>query len=559
MPGPNPGTIRFYQRIMEHQSLTSCIAKRLHHRSLIRTRQQVNLELARCIQDPVYWCNQWVWTYAPKNPIEGQMTLPFMLFPKQADLIRWIEEREKASQSGLDELGIVEKSRDTGITWVCCVYAAHAFLFKPEIKISFGSRKLDLVDDLGVPDSIFEKIRFLLRNLPTWMLPAAWNEKKHASFCKIINADNGATIIGEGGDELGRGGRSSLYFLDEAAKIERPLVVEGALSGNWACRIDVATPNGMGNPFAEKRFSGKFSVFTFHWTDDPRKTPEWAEHKKNTTHPAIWAAEYDVDYAASLEGICIPAAWVRAAVGLLHPIHYATGPVLAGLDVSEFGEDLNVFIARQGPVVREPISWSGKNTTESAHIAREYAVKAKVEQVCYDCVGIGAGIRGTWLSSESELPFEATAVNTGESPTDVIWPDNKTSKEKFLNLRAELWWKLRQRFEKAYEHKNGLNTHPVDELISLPNHPQLIAELSLPLIERTETGKLRLESKANMKRRGVKSPNYADALALAFHANGDQWKLTSRIPKNLMETAPRGTWIDEIDDDMTSRIERMGW
>ncbi len=55
-------------------------------------------------------------------------------------------------------------------------------------------------------------------------------------------------------------------------------------------------------------------------------------------------------------------------------------------------------------------------------------------------------------------------------------------------------------------------------MISLPDCPELIAELSLPLAERTETGKIKLESKDRMRARGVKSPDYADALALAFHA-----------------------------------------
>ena len=86
-----------------------------------------------------------------------------------------------------------------------------------------------------------------------------------------------------------------------------------------------------------------------------------------------------------------------------------------------------------------------------------------------------------------------------------------------------MWWILRTRFEKTSELKAwresggkvGAN-HPPGECISIPNCPELIAELSLPKVENTEKGKLQLESKKKMAARGVASPDYADALAYAF-------------------------------------------
>jgi phage terminase large subunit len=62
-------------------------------------------------------------------------------------------------------------------------------------------------------------------------------------------------------------------------------------------------------------------------------------------------------------------------------------------------------------------------------------------------------------------------------------------------------------------------------MISIPNHPRLIAELSQTLHHSTETGKIKLESKEDMARRGVKSPDFADALALAFSPAGPYRKL----------------------------------
>jgi phage terminase large subunit len=134
----------------------------------------------------------------------------------------------------------------------------------------------------------------------------------------------------------------------------------------------------------------------------------------------------------------------------------------------------------------------------------------------YDAGGPGVGIKGTWKSSEQELPFWVSAIQFGGESTENHWPDGRTAKEIFQNRRAEMWWGLRSRFEKAYEFKVEGKAHPIDEMI-IPNCPQLIAELSLPLKQHTDTGKIRLESKKDMRDRGVKSPDYGDALALAFH------------------------------------------
>jgi hypothetical protein len=220
----------------------------------------------------------------------------------------------------------------------------------------------------------------------------------------------------------------------------------------------------------------------------------------------------DIDYSASLEGICIPGAWVRAAVGLDLP---RSGKCIAGLDVGEEGNDLSVLIPRWGPVAGDPVSWSKLNTTATAWRARDESNRLGVQEVHYDCIGVGSGVKGTWEESERPLGFTARPVNVGESPTETRWPDGETSQEKFANLKAELWWRLRCRFERAYEFVTQGVDHAPEDMISIVNHPQLIADLSLPLVEYTENGKIRLESKEKLRRRGVKSPDFAEALVLS--------------------------------------------
>jgi phage terminase large subunit len=117
-------------------------------------------------------------------------------------------------------------------------------------------------------------------------------------------------------------------------------------------------------------------------------------------------------------------------------------------------------------------------------------------------------------------------VNVGDSPTDRGWPDGKTAKEKFKNYKAELWWTMRERFLRAYEHLQWLKNpeegkqHPEEDLIAIPREArELVMQLSQPKADYSETGKIEIEGKKALERRGIKSPDYAEALMLTFATN----------------------------------------
>lgn len=516
--------------------------RRLLHRRRIEAEGLAPLELNVCAADVAYWLEWWCYTCDPRD----LQVWPFDPFPRQAAFLAWLAERER-----LQEGGLVEKSRDMGATWLCCAYALHGWLFRPAFSAGFGSRKLELVDKLGDLDSIIEKVRFLLYRLPAWMLPAGFSRQEHDNFARLVNPATGGAVTGEGGDNIGRGGRKTVYFVDEAAYLPHPQLIERSLSETTRVRIDVSTPNGPGNPFAKKRFSGTVPVFTLHWRDDPRKGTQWYATKAATMDPVTVACELDIDYSASVEGITIPAAWVRAAVGLDLPTGQAKP--LAGLDVAELGRNRTVLIARRGPVVQWPTDWGQTNTTETAHRARDHARRLGVSHLCYDATGVGAGVRGAWQAfiNAQELGFGVRAVNAGEAPSEARWPDGQTSREKFLNVRAEGWWLLRARFEKSYEYVTQGRPHPPEDMISIPNHPQLIAELSQPLHEHAHTGKIKIESKDDMRKRGVSSPDFADALVLCFLARDTPavWKQDRRALGEVAK-APAGVfWHDDIERD----------
>ena len=460
--------------------------------------------------NPVDFVNDWVFTYDPR---QSPATMPFILFKRQQECIRFLLERWEKKESGL-----IEKSRDMGLTWLSMAFATWAWLFNDGVSISFGSRKEELVDKIGDPKCIFEKGRMILRYLPKEYLPVGFDVNKHCPHMKFINPQNGSTITGEAGDNMGRGGRSTIYFKDESAFYERPERIDAAISQNSDVKIDISTPNGEGNPFWRKRFSGVIPVFTFHWRDDPRKDNAWYEkQKREIGNDVIVAQEIDIDYSAAVENVVIPAKWVRSAVNLDLD---EKGLVYAGLDVADEGGDLNVFILRKGVVVKDIQSWSQGNTTETARKSYAMCEENKVSFFAYDSIGVGAGVKGEMWSitrSRKNARLTISPFNAAASCTDDSYNDDQGNDDLFVNLKAEMWYKMRRRFERTYEKVNGIKDWPDSDLISIPNHSELISELSRPRYERGENGRIKIEPKKKMKARGVKSPNYADALIICFY------------------------------------------
>lgn len=505
-------------------------------------------ERARCGADAagiVYWFNHYCWTYDPrligqKGP-DGQALSPytrFQLWPRQVEAIHWLHERVTANEEWL-----AEKSRDVGMSYLCCGYALNRWLFAPGFKATFGSRKAEYVDKSGQPDSLFEKIRIMGRRLPEWMMPDGFTWGAHSLYMRLMNPATGAIISGEGGEDMGRGGRSSLYIVDEAAFVPNAEATEKALSGNTDCVGWVSSVNGMGNLFARKRHSilKPRQVFRLHWRDDPRKTEEWAAAKEATlSDPTAWASEYEIDYSASLEGVCIPAKWVDAAkrIAELEPKILATNQHgIAGLDVGA-GKAKSVFVNRRGPVVEPPHSRGDPDTTGTAHWALDLAGKAKSARLNFDSVGVGVGVTSA-LKHSPGSKIKVMPVNVGDSPNEKRrWEDGRTSDEMFGNLKAELWWLARVGFQRTFQHvlwlegkteEQGAKQHPLPDLIAMPSgdleSDTMAAQLSLVRYFKNEKGKIVIEKKAELQRRGVKSPDHAEAFVLTFDDRGSGYSL----------------------------------
>lgn len=500
-----------------------------------QSEQSQQAELEKCRRDPVHWFNHWVWTYDPRGMAFGlPANLPFVLRPKQVELVAWLEEREN-TQTG----GVIEKSRDEGMSYVVLGFFLHRWLFVDGFAAGVGSRKEDLVDKKGDPKTLFYKFRDMLDKLPAWMKPKGFNRREHDNYLRIVNPVNGATLTGEAGDNIGRGGRTSMYLLDEWGFVANPEAADAAISQNTNVIIKGSTPNGIGNRFHQDRFSGRYSVFTMPWRLNPDKnwTAEirgktihpWYEKQITTLDPVILAQEVDIDYAASVEGVLIPSVWVQAAIDAHLKLNIEpTGDRIAGLDVADEGKDKNSLAGRHGIVLKALNTWSGRGddifyTTQKA---MDFCIEDKYQTLYYDADGLGAGVRGDARvinENQREKGWDEINVEPFRGSGSVNDPDGeivekRTNKDFFANLKAQSWWFLRLRFQNTYRALNGHEYDP-DMLISLSSKDinqnemtQLVMELSQPTYSKNGVGKILVNKQPD----GAISPNRADAVMICY-------------------------------------------
>jgi phage terminase large subunit len=471
---------------------------------------------------PWEFINDWGMTFDPRNA--GTLiptTLPFLLFDQQVEWIKFILDRWKAKEPGL-----TEKTRDMGISWTAIALACTLCLFYDGMVVGFGSNLVDNVDKIGDPDTLFWKARFFMNALPI-EFRGGWSEVKHAPYMRISFPETGSYINGEGGENIGRSGRAAIYFVDEAAHLKQPQAVEASLSGTTDSRQDISSIKGRGNLFAQKRFSGRVKVFSYHWWSDPRKDAAWYAKKKGELDPVTFAQEIDIDYMASIEGVMIPGTWIRAAVNahvkLQLPI---TGQRSGALDVADEGKDKNAFCGAHGILVMFVKEWSGKGDDIFATTQEAFALcdQHQLEGFKYDGDGLGAGVRGDarviaelrQSQGLRKIEVEAFRGSAGVFDPEGQHVEGRKNKDFFANCKAQSWWDLRTRFQTTYRALTEAIPYSPDDIISLdpnmPNLEQLIGELAQPTYSFNGVGKVVVDKTPE----GAKSPNLADAVMIKY-------------------------------------------
>jgi len=238
-------------------------------------------------------------TFDPR-PQANPHDLPFIMYDFQKETVKWLVEHIEEGKDGL-----IEKSRDMGISWTVFVYVpVWYWLFKDGTNILLGSYKEALVDNRS-KDSLFGMIDYAVMSLPVWILPRGFNSNKNRTQMKLVNPQNWSQITGDTMNaDFGRGSRKTTVLFDELGSWEYAKDAWESAGASTACRIANSTPKGY-NYFAALRDSG-IDVFTLHWTKHPLKDEKWYEYEKSRNSPETVAQELDISYNKSQVGRVYP-------------------------------------------------------------------------------------------------------------------------------------------------------------------------------------------------------------------------------------------------------------
>ena len=491
---------------------------------------------------PWDFCDHWGHTIDPRLVNQGKKShIPFILFDKQVEYMKWLEERYT-----MQEHGISVKCRDFGCTWCGVVYGVCKWLFVPGFICGFGSRKEEYVDQSNNMKAMFQRAMHQVYHTPRFLWPPdlVWKKGKPTpnsyAHMRLENPTTGSYLVGEAGNNIGRGDRYSMCFVDEASFVANQQMVNAALSNTTLCQIDVSTPNGTGNEFyrKHKRYEKTRQHFWMRWRDDPRKDQAWYDKMVEQLDPVALAQEVDGDFFASQSDSFFDSQWVEFAVDAHQRLHFEQMPTKTMTWDPADGGDPNAIAKRHGNIVTDVLSMKGDITMGEdwvlGHID-DYAPDIFI----YDAEGMGSPVMKLMLKGKNfsmmVLPFYGS--------DSVLYPESKftteetenfdvedvsgiqTNKERLENLRAQAFWWIRERLWRTWvevkREKEGLSRgpHRNDQMISISSNchevEDLMAEMSIPRKMDSARNRIKVESKKELASRGVPSTNLADAFIMS--------------------------------------------
>lgn len=226
--------------------------------------------------------------------------------------------------------------------------------------------------------------------------------------------------------------------------------------------------------------------------------------------------------------VIIKLSWIQAAVDAHKKLGIdPTGARRIGFDVADDGADKNATVETHGFLVVGVDEWKAGEDELLQSCSRVYqSAVVHDAQIIYDSIGVGAHV-GSKLRelNEAHPTRRNVAYQKFNAGAGVVHPEreyqpNITNKDFFQNLKAQAWWTVADRFRNTYNAVAKGQQFSADQLISISSDcdhlERLMAELATPRREFDGAGRVRVESKKDMAKRGVKSPNLADAFIMAY-------------------------------------------
>ena len=309
-----------------------------------------------------------------------------------------------------------------------------------------------------------------------------------------------------------------LFILDEASGIDDIIfeVAGGALSTPHSKVLMTANPTRTSGYFYDSHHKNRdrWHCMKVSCHDSPRVSQEYIDNAKADFGEDSTPYRVRVlgEFPSADDDAVIPLELVEAAVIRdVKPIEHM--PVW-GVDVARFGNCRTALSKRRGNVLIEPVkSWYKRDLMEVVGIiANEYENTTEVPtEILVDSVGLGAGV----VDRARELGLPVRGINVGETASGTA---------RFTNLKAEMWWRMRDWFD--------------SKEVKIPDDNRLIGQLCSVRYKFTSSGKIQIESKEDMMKRGLKSPDEADSFVLTMAAGARRVQDRKYSPKKRSKHRP---------------------
>jgi len=350
-------------------------------------------------------------------------------------------------------------------------------------------------------DALFAELKSWIRNLPPYVgeLFEVTSDRvvlKAAPSEAFISA---RTARAETPEALaGVHSQNVLLICDEASGIDESVfaAASGSMSGHSATTLLLGNPTRSSGLFYDTHHRVKADWKTMHVSclKSPRVSDEFVKEMevKYGAESNQFRVRVLGEFPLKEDNTVIPADTVQSAQKRDIESDPDTVPIW-GLDVARFGADSSVLAIRHGNAITELISWKGLSLMElTGRVVDRYnglIPRQRPTEILVDSIGLGAGV----VDRLQELDLPVRGINVGEA---------SSMSGTYLNLRAELWFKL----------KDWLAAKDC----KLPVDSALFSELVSPRYQFTSSGKMKIESKDEMRKRGLPSPDKADAICLTL-------------------------------------------
>jgi hypothetical protein len=443
---------------------------------------------------------------------------------------------------------LILKGRQQGAS----TYVEGRFYWRTSMQ--FGKQALILTHLQDSTDALFDMTKRYHDLCPDVLKPRT--SAASAKELKFADLDSGYIVSTAGSKAVGRGRTIQYFHGSEAAfwsNAEEHLAGLGqAVPNEKGTEVILeSTANGVGNVFhqlwsdAERGLSEFIPVFVpwfwqpeyampapSHFELEPEETDYQAAYKL-TLEQMVWrrmkvsgdfrgdVALFDQEYPAT------SALAFRRVSGdpLINPGDVAIartnkelepqGPRILGVDPAEYGRDSTAIAFRQGRVCHRIDAFNGKGPMEVVALVAMRADQWRPDAINVDCTGVGSGVADRLI----ELGYPVNRVHFGERAIE---------DQQYGIRRDEMWGNMREFFQ--------------NRPCSIPDDDALEQDLCAPQYTYDSSRRLKLESKENMRKRGIHSPDRADALALTFAVPMSDKPMQAQKFRGLREDKSVRSW-----------------